>query len=498
MRKSLWWVTGARIPAWRAVLALALALALVAPAAAQSDIITNLTHARMRTILLGMGIQFTEELTADRSAFRLQLEGYSVTLTNNFSSIELLIRFSQRLSLGRVNEWNQKYNFSRAFINESGDAHLKAELDLEGGTTRTAIEQFIRTFRGSLRLFVQFLAMPETDTGGYRAPASQPTTPSRPAAPTYRRSSLATSRNPAGFGDFVLWTNPLKWTKQASTESGVMQFNHITGEGWGRVISEKVSIPTNALKEIALENAKKADPNARVTFEERRVVNGRQLICLQIEGIIRNIPFRYYGYYYGGSSGTIQVITYTIQTSFDKLFSDFTEFLNGLEIYDTELSSGATGGTTGGANTYSSSLADFSFNNNRMKLTYDKNKWKPEQSTDAGRFLFDHTGGNGYGLIIAESLTIPMESLPEIALSNARDQDPNARITFREKRFVNGNEVWLLKIEATVRQIPVTYMGYYYSGRQGTVQVLTYSGRSLFAEHERDFMEFLNGFRALP
>ena len=53
---------------------------------------------------------------------------------------------------------------------------------------------------------------------------------------------------------------------------------------------------------------------------------------LRINGTLKQIPFAYYGYYYGGKEGTIQVITYTSQNLLKKYEQVSTEFLNGLVI----------------------------------------------------------------------------------------------------------------------------------------------------------------------
>jgi hypothetical protein len=64
---------------------------------------------------------------------------------------------------------------------------------------------------------------------------------------------------------------------------------------------------------------------------------------------------------------------------------------------------------------------------------------------------------------------------------------------FKEKRRVNGVDVWFLRMDAELNKIPVVLCGYYYSGKSGTVQVVTFTGKSLFSQFEKDFMEFLNG-----
>ncbi|HWQ03652.1 MAG TPA: YbjN domain-containing protein [Candidatus Nitrosotenuis sp.] len=482
------------------VAALLLVSLAAAPAAAQrSEILTTVSHDQMRSILRAVGMNFTESTASGRSEFKIQMEGLTVTLANRINSFELYVRTGHRPPLDKVNEWNRSYNYSRAYLSTDGAVTFLADLNLAGGITRGGIEEYLRTYQIYLRMFIEFL----NKAGGSTptptpAPTPAPPVYTPPPAPTYNRPYGSTSRFPTPYGNFVIWVNPTKWRNVQTEGAGNLQFNHTNGEAFARIISERISVPTNSLKEIALQNAKKADPNAFVSFEERRTVNGRQVVCLQIDFTVSNIPSRYYGYYYGGSSGTIQVVTYTFQSAFDRNRADFTDFLNGLEINDTELTGGGGGSTPpiGGGGT--SGRGEIRFNNDRMWVNYERSKWKQETSTESGRYLFQHSTGNAYALIIAENLTMSLDSMPQIALDNAKQEDPNARITYREKRFVNGVEVWVLKLDATVRQIPITYMGYYYSGKQGTVQVLTYTGKNLFAEMEAEMLAFLNGFRVSP
>ncbi|HYE14069.1 MAG TPA: hypothetical protein VD968_06480 [Pyrinomonadaceae bacterium] len=140
-------------------------------------------------------------------------------------------------------------------------------------------------------------------------------------------------------GSFGIRYDPSKWQparRPAGGEPGQQSFNLVRGDGYAVMITEELPIPTNTLRNIALENARAAAPDARIVFEERRTVNGREVLCMKIEGTIQQIPFIYYGYYYGGKAGTIQMLTYTGQSLFAKYEADFTEFLNGLEIYEQE------------------------------------------------------------------------------------------------------------------------------------------------------------------
>jgi hypothetical protein len=139
-------------------------------------------------------------------------------------------------------------------------------------------------------------------------------------------------------GNFSVWYDESKWqlSRRANTETGKQSFNLVNGDGYAMIIAEGLSIPMTALKRIALENARMAAPDARIILEEKRIVNGREVLCLKILGTIEQIPFTYYGYYYGGPAGTIQVITFTGQNLFNRYEAEFTSFLNGLEIDETE------------------------------------------------------------------------------------------------------------------------------------------------------------------
>jgi len=95
------------------------------------------------------------------------------------------------------------------------------------------------------------------------------------------------------------------------------------------IIAEKVEIPFESLKEIALENGRDAAPDLAVVQEEYRSVNGQKVLFLQLNGTLQGIKFTYYGYYYSSSSGTVQFITYTSQGLLKSYIEDCEKILNG-------------------------------------------------------------------------------------------------------------------------------------------------------------------------
>jgi hypothetical protein len=129
-----------------------------------------------------------------------------------------------------------------------------------------------------------------------------------------------------------IWLNPKEWnfSKNTVNESAEFQFQKKDEDLYGMLISEKMQIPVETLKDIALENAKKAAPDIKVIKEEYRNVNGIKVLMMQLSGTMQGIKFVYYGYYYSNSNGTIQLVTYTGENLLDEYKDDIELFINGL------------------------------------------------------------------------------------------------------------------------------------------------------------------------
>ncbi len=244
-------------------------------------------------------------------------------------------------------------------------------------------------------------------------------------------------------------------------------------------------MPTAVLRDSILSSGREGDPNARITFEEKRIVNGRPVIALELSTTMEGQPYKFFGYLYGGSAGSIAVMSIIPERLYTKNKGEMTEFLNGLEISDRELITSANREVIPGPGIL--------FVNSKVSIKYDPTKWKEDKSEEIGSFSFTHSSGDGYVKIQSGRLAPPFDNLPSMVLSTIQEGDPNARITVKEKRTVHGAEVWFVKSDAEVNRIPITMCGYYYSGKSGLIQVVALTGKSLFSEFEKDFMDFLNG-----
>lgn len=128
------------------------------------------------------------------------------------------------------------------------------------------------------------------------------------------------------------WLDPKVWSfkKGDPTEASEYKLSCKTEDFYSMIITEKIEIPLEELREIALDNAREAAPDLKVVSEEYRTVNGIRVLCMQMDGTMKGIKFSYLGYYYTTTDATVQFVTYTSQALMKSKRSIAENLLNGI------------------------------------------------------------------------------------------------------------------------------------------------------------------------
>lgn len=129
-----------------------------------------------------------------------------------------------------------------------------------------------------------------------------------------------------------IFYNTSKWAMKKGDSPSEYTFSHKTQDVYGMFISEQIEIPVENLRTIALNNAQEVAPNCEIVKEDFRVVNGKKVFFMQMNGTTQGIKFTYLGYYYSNQSGTFQFVTYTAQNLLAKVQVEMLELLNGVVI----------------------------------------------------------------------------------------------------------------------------------------------------------------------
>lgn len=128
------------------------------------------------------------------------------------------------------------------------------------------------------------------------------------------------------------WLDPKLWSFNKSTENAdaEYEFQLKNSDLYGMVITEKIEVPLETLRTLALDNGREHAPDLRIVKEEYRNVNGLKVLMLQMNGTMQGIKFSYYGYYFSSANGSAQFITYTSQNLLEGFILECEKMLNGL------------------------------------------------------------------------------------------------------------------------------------------------------------------------
>jgi hypothetical protein len=303
----------------------------------------------MRSLLQGMGFQFTEKPSDDSTAFAFPLNGHMVTLVSHARSIQLSACFEDHVDLLKANQWNREHFSTGVYVDEQGCGALRASVNFGGRITNEMIAEFISTFFTDVTVYARFVteSPPASDTPSAFPPAAAPaklstspigwtewsqlglTTKSATPLPDADRSVpglLKINRN------FSLRYDPDRWMQAALDDDGQLGLAHSSGDAHAVVIAERIGIPRGSVEDVALENAQSVDPKAKIVFREQHRINGVDVRFLKIEAAVNGVPMMYWGCFYGGEYGTVQVVAYTAKNLMPEYEKEFTDFLSGLTV----------------------------------------------------------------------------------------------------------------------------------------------------------------------
>jgi hypothetical protein len=140
---------------------------------APNQVVSSLNETELRQLLTPINfgtakITFKEEkdsegLTAfyvyEDEGILLSLYQYSDQPGGPVNSLGLTVgnRLARAVDVRKINDWNSKTRYVKAYVDSEGDAILSSDLLLSPGVTKLTIQEWIRTFAKFSREFTDFL-----------------------------------------------------------------------------------------------------------------------------------------------------------------------------------------------------------------------------------------------------------------------------------------------------------------------------------------------------
>lgn len=132
-------------------------------------------------------------------------------------------------------------------------------------------------------------------------------------------------------------------------------------------------------------------------------------------------------------------------------------------------------------------------------VSINPKKWSFKKSgiDDETEFSFQLRGEELYAMALIENTEIPLLNLRDIAIENAKAVAQDITVDKQEYRNVNGKKILLVQMSGVTQGIKFTYYSYYYSSKNGVVQLVSYTSKNLFEKYKNDMELFLNGLTEL-
>ena len=129
------------------------------------------------------------------------------------------------------------------------------------------------------------------------------------------------------------------------------------------------------------------------------------------------------------------------------------------------------------------------------EVWYDPDKWTPDPSphNPIVEYSLVSSSKDGQATIIAERTAMPLETLKRAAIENAKKAAPDLKVIDEQHIKVNGAPVLKMRMHGTIQGIAFAYLGLYWTGKAGALQVITYTSQNLEEEFRPEFEKLLSG-----
>jgi hypothetical protein len=127
-------------------------------------------------------------------------------------------------------------------------------------------------------------------------------------------------------------------------------------------------------------------------------------------------------------------------------------------------------------------------------IRYNSKKWKivdPFSQTTELSFL--NMRGDGYASFVEERIQVPLENMKDVLLRSLDTRGLKATNIESSIKNISNKDFLVIRIDGVISGINIVYLYKIWSGSEGTVQLIVFTGANLFDEYNNDFNEFLNG-----
>lgn len=130
------------------------------------------------------------------------------------------------------------------------------------------------------------------------------------------------------------------------------------------------------------------------------------------------------------------------------------------------------------------------------QIWYQEKDWArmdPKNLNPLAEVAFKSTEMDAYGMLIYEGMEANSQTLADVAILQARKTASDLTVLSKEIRSVNGKDMVALEMTGKIQSIDIYYYNYYYSGPEGSIQLLCFTTAKASDGLKPKMEDFLNG-----
>lgn len=108
-------------------------------------------------------------------------------------------------------------------------------------------------------------------------------------------------------------------------------------------------------------------------------------------------------------------------------------------------------------------------------------------------FSLVHKKGDAYAMIITERIGFELEMFKNALVERLKSVSSESTVLLEERVVVNGIPAYHVRAQAKLEGLVFMYDSYYISDENGAIQLTAFTGKNIFKQYEKDFIQLLNG-----
>ena len=132
----------------------------------------------------------------------------------------------------------------------------------------------------------------------------------------------------------------------------------------------------------------------------------------------------------------------------------------------------------------------------RFSLAFNQDDWTllPKREGDAvNKRTFQHKRFPIFGMVISDEMPATTDAMKNAILYNASSAGATTTTLLDQTKKLGDRQIGELRMTALMKGIEFVFSTYYYADEDGNIQVMCYTGQSLFHKYQGECEKFLSG-----